>query len=109
MDASVVVRDPFRPTKGSHSARSRSALLSLRGEELVRVAEQIGKETPPLKEVGALPPIPLLSELSKEDFCSVFETMTLVRKKAGERVITQGRGRPELLSGSARRLRHLSR
>ncbi len=66
------------------------ACLELSAEELVRVAEQLGKATPPLKELGALPPIPLLSELSKEDFCAVFETMSLVRRKAGESVITQG-------------------
>lgn len=66
------------------------ALLTARGDELVRAAEHIGKGTPAIREVGALPPIPLLSELSKDDFCSVFATMTLVRRKAGERVITQG-------------------
>ena len=66
------------------------AFVSLQGDELFQLAEHVGKETPPLRFAGALPPIPLLSELSKDDFCAVFATMTLVRVPAGERVITQG-------------------
>jgi CRP-like cAMP-binding protein len=66
------------------------ALLALQGEALVEQAEALGKDAPAPREVPALPPIPLLSELSKQDFVSVFETMTLVRKGAGEPVLVQG-------------------
>jgi cAMP-dependent protein kinase regulator len=68
------------------------ALGELRGEALRLAAEEHGKDLSrcrmPYPDV--LPRIPLLSELGQEDFARVFETVTLVRKGAGDAIIVQG-------------------
>ncbi len=67
------------------------ALLDLPYDELCERAQQIGQDVARLSLVaGKLPPIPLLSELNRQDFVAVLETVSLVRKRPGEIVIKQG-------------------
>lgn len=68
------------------------ASLSLSGDALFAHAEDVGKDLSGLGQVqgGALPAVPLLSELSKVDFMAVLATVGLVRKRPGEKIITQG-------------------
>src|SRR5690606_27496060 len=66
------------------------ALLALRGDALFAAAEDHGSRISSAPLPATLPPIPLLSELSKQDFCAVFETLSLVRKRARDSVIVQG-------------------
>jgi CRP-like cAMP-binding protein len=73
------------------SAESR-ALAELRADSLVQAALAVGKDLSKCSDryPEVLPPIPLLSELSAEDFVAVLETVQLVRVKAGTRVLKQG-------------------
>lgn len=81
---------PVPPSEDVALDASHHALLALRGEALFAAAEEHGARPSSTPLPATLPPIPLLSELSKQDFCAVFETLSLVRKRAGESVITQG-------------------
>lgn len=66
-------------------------LLSLPLPQLVERAQAIGQDVSRLSMApGKLPPIPLLSELTKKDFVAVLDTVTLIRKRPGEIVIQQG-------------------
>jgi CRP-like cAMP-binding protein len=66
-------------------------VLALQGPELFERAEQIGKDVSSLSIApGNLPPIPLLSELERDDFARLVAMVTLVRKRPGEVVIQQG-------------------
>lgn len=67
-------------------------MLALSGEALARAAEAVGSDLsrasrgyPPV-----LPPIPLLSELARDDFAAVLQTVTLVRRREGDLVLRQG-------------------
>ncbi|HEX6240301.1 MAG TPA: cyclic nucleotide-binding domain-containing protein [Polyangiales bacterium] len=68
------------------------ALLPQRGPALVESAVALGRDLSRCSDryPEVLPPIPLLSELSQGDFVAVLETVTLVRKPAGARVLAQG-------------------
>ncbi len=82
-----------RPAPVDEDTLAVPALLELRalqGEALLEQAEQIGKALPSAQVLPVLPPIPLLSELTREDFVTVFRELTLVRKRVGQPVITQG-------------------
>ncbi len=81
---------PVPANEGVALTPAQLALRELSGEPLSAQAEALGKLTPPLAEADVLPPIPLLSELSRDDFCAVLTTLKLVRKAAGESVIVQG-------------------
>jgi len=66
-------------------------LLTLPLATLFEQAEALGSDVSRLSLApGKLPPIPLLSELSRDDFAAVLESVSLVRKRPGEAVITQG-------------------
>jgi CRP-like cAMP-binding protein len=67
-------------------------LLELRAERLIQAALGVGKELSRCSDryPEALPPIPLLSELSVDDFVAVLETVQLVRVKPASRVLKQG-------------------
>jgi cAMP-dependent protein kinase regulator len=72
--------------------RSYDSMAQLSGEALARAAEAVGAD---LTRAGQnypdmLSPIPLLSELGREDFAAVLQTVTLVRRRAGETVLRQG-------------------
>lgn len=81
---------PVPPDEGGPVASNLERLRTLRGEALWAEAERYGKAAPSLPELRGLPAIPLLSELSREDFCTVFSLMQLVRRRRGESVIRQG-------------------
>lgn len=68
------------------------ALSNLRGEALRKAAEEYGNDVSrcTIRYPDVLPPIPLLSELRKDDFVSVLDAVSLVRRPAGESVIVQG-------------------
>lgn len=67
-------------------------LLRLTGDALARAALAEGKDLSKCSDryPEVLPPIPLLSELSSEDFVAVLETVQLVRRPRGARILTQG-------------------
>lgn len=77
--------------EGALSAES-LALLELRGDALVQAALAIGKDLSKCSDryPEVLPPIPLLSELSVDDFVAVLDTVQLVRMKRGAAVLRQG-------------------
>jgi len=67
------------------------AFLELPQSELVERAQDLGRDVSRLEVApGKLPPIPLLSELTRRDFVAVLDTVSLVRKRPGEVVIAQG-------------------
>jgi CRP-like cAMP-binding protein len=68
------------------------ALLTLRGPALVESALALGRDLSQCSDryPEVLPPIPLLSELPRADFVAVLETVALVRKPRGARVLVQG-------------------
>ncbi len=68
------------------------ALAELRGEPLRAAALAQGKDLSRCSDryPEVLPPIPLLSELSRDDFVAVLETVQLVRMKPAARVLKQG-------------------
>jgi CRP-like cAMP-binding protein len=76
---------------GALSEESRS-LLTLRGAALLESAVSLGRDLSRCSDryPEVLPPIPLLSELSGADFVAVLETVALVRKPRGARVLAQG-------------------
>jgi CRP-like cAMP-binding protein len=67
-------------------------VLTLRGAALLQSAVNLGRDLSRCSDryPEALPPIPLLSELSASDFVAVLETVSLVRKPRGARVLAQG-------------------
>lgn len=69
-----------------------AALLAQRGTALVEVAAALGAELARCRAgyPQVLPPIPLLSELARADFVAVLETVQLVRRAKGARILTQG-------------------
>jgi CRP-like cAMP-binding protein len=84
-----------RPVPAAEAAPLSAEALELgrlRGEALRAAAEQHGKDTSRcrIRYPEVLPPIPLLSELLKDDFVSLLDTVSLVRKPSGQIVITQG-------------------
>jgi CRP-like cAMP-binding protein len=68
------------------------ALAELRADSLVQAALAVGKDLSKCSDryPEVLPPIPLLSELSADDFVAVLETVQLVRMRGASRVLTQG-------------------
>jgi CRP-like cAMP-binding protein len=68
------------------------ALAELRGEPLLQAALVQGKDLSRCSDQypEVLPPIPLLSELTCDDFVAVLETVQLVRVKPQARVLRQG-------------------
>ena len=68
------------------------ALLELKGEALWARAQAEGEDLSRCHAVypAVLPPIALLSQLTRADFVTVLNTVALVRRQQGERVITQG-------------------
>jgi CRP-like cAMP-binding protein len=69
-----------------------NALLTQSGPALVEAAAGLGADLSRC-QVGypqVLPPVPLLSELSRTDFVAVLETVQLVRRPKGARVLKQG-------------------
>lgn len=67
-------------------------LLRNTGEALIQAAVALGKDLSKCSDryPEVLPPIPLLSELTRDDFIAVLETVELVRRPAGARLIAQG-------------------
>jgi CRP-like cAMP-binding protein len=81
-----------QPSEDVPLVRPLESMLQLSGEALARAAEAVGAD---LSRAGQnypdkLSPIPLLSELSRDDFAAVLQTVTLVRRRGGETVLTQG-------------------
>jgi cAMP-dependent protein kinase regulator len=69
-----------------------SELLARSGPPLVEAAAALGADLNRCR-VGypqVLPPIPLLSELERADFVAVLETVELVRRPGGARILKQG-------------------
>jgi cAMP-dependent protein kinase regulator len=68
------------------------ATLAMSGDALFALAEDVGKDLAGAGQVqgGVLPPVPLLSELNKADFMAVLATVSLVRKRPGEKILVQG-------------------
>ncbi len=82
----------LQPSEDVPLVRSLESMQQLSGEALARAAEAVGAD---LSRAGQnypdkLSPIPLLSELSRDDFAAVLQTVTLVRRRGGETVLTQG-------------------
>jgi CRP-like cAMP-binding protein len=69
-----------------------SALLARSGAALVEAATALGGDLSRCQAgyPQVLPPIPLLSELSRADFVAVLETVELVRRPKGARILKQG-------------------
>lgn len=67
-------------------------LLGLTGAALVEAAVALGKDLSKCSDryPEILPPIPLLSELTSDDFVAVLETVQVVRRATGARILTQG-------------------
>jgi len=67
-------------------------LLALSGPQLIDAAVLLGKDLSKCSDryPEMLPPIPLLSELTSDDFVAVLETVQLVRRPKGARILTQG-------------------
>jgi CRP-like cAMP-binding protein len=83
---------PVPASEATSLSEASQALAALRGESLVSAALSIGKDLSQCSDryPEVLPPIPLLSELSGDDFVAVLETVQLVRVKAGAQVLRQG-------------------
>ncbi|HEX5655643.1 MAG TPA: cyclic nucleotide-binding domain-containing protein [Polyangiales bacterium] len=82
----------LQPSEDVPLVRPLESMQQLSGEALARAAEAVGGD---LTRAGQnypdrLSPLPLLSELSRGDFAAVLQTVTLVRRRAGETVLTQG-------------------
>ncbi|HEY6876419.1 MAG TPA: cyclic nucleotide-binding domain-containing protein [Polyangiales bacterium] len=82
----------IQPSEEVPLVRPLESVQQLTGEALARAAEAVGAD---LSHAGQnypdrLSPVPLLSELSRDDFAAVLQTVTLVRKRAGETVLVQG-------------------
>jgi CRP-like cAMP-binding protein len=82
----------LQPSEDVPLVRPLESMLQLGGEALARAAEAVGAD---LTRAGQnypdkLSPIPLLSELSRDDFAAVLQTVTLLRRPGGETVLTQG-------------------
>ena len=80
------------PSEEVPLVRPFAAMQQLTGEALARAAESVGSD---LSRAAAaypdvLPPIPLLSELPRNDFASVLAQVSLVRRRAGDLVLRQG-------------------
>jgi len=80
------------PSEEVPLVRPFATMSVLAGEALARAAEVVGSD---LSQAGlaypdVLPPIPLLSELARDDFEAVLATVTLVRRRAGDVVLRQG-------------------
>jgi CRP-like cAMP-binding protein len=69
-----------------------SALLASSGAPLVEAAAALSADLSRCRAgyPQVLPPIPLLSELSRDDFAAVLETVELVRRPRGARILKQG-------------------
>ncbi len=93
LDAGQIGR-AIRPAPGEDDTTldaASLALIDLPYDQLCERAQQIGNDVSRLSIVaGKLPPIPLLSELTRQDFVAVLETVSLVRKRPDEIVIQQG-------------------
>ena len=80
------------PSEDAPLVRPLASMSALSGEALARAAEAVGAD---LSQVAygypdVLPPIPLLSELSRDDFTAVLQTVSLVRRREGDLVLRQG-------------------
>jgi len=80
------------PSEEARLVRPVESMLSLSGEPLARAAEAVGADLSRASQSypDVLSPIPLLSELSREDFVAVLQTVTLVRRREGDLVLRQG-------------------
>jgi CRP-like cAMP-binding protein len=79
------------PSDEAPLVRAVESMQQLSGEALARAAEAVGADLSRSQSYpDVLSPIPLLSELSREDFASVLQTVTLVRRREGDLVLRQG-------------------
>lgn len=79
------------PSDEARLVRPVESMQHLSGEALARAAEAVGADLSRSQSYpDVLSPIPLLSELSREDFAAVLQTVTLVRRREGDLVLRQG-------------------
>jgi CRP-like cAMP-binding protein len=79
------------PSDGAPLVRPVESMFHLSGEALARAAEAVGADLSRSQSYpDVLSPIPLLSELAREDFAAVLQTVTLVRRREGDLVLRQG-------------------
>ncbi|MDB4974638.1 MAG: cAMP-binding protein [Myxococcaceae bacterium] len=80
------------PSEEAPLIRPVQSMFALSGEALARAAEAVGADLSRSAQSypDVLSPIPLLSELSREDFAAVLQTVTLVRRREGDLVLKQG-------------------
>lgn len=78
------------PSEDVPLARGIEAISALSMGALLQLAEVVGGASANVRFPEVHPPIPLLSELTREDFASVLQTVTLVRRRPGDVVLRQG-------------------
>jgi CRP-like cAMP-binding protein len=80
------------PSEEVPLVRPVEAMFALSGEALARAAEAVGADLSRSAQSypDVLSPLPLLSELSRDDFAAVLQTVTLVRRREGDLVLRQG-------------------
>ena len=80
------------PAEDAPLVRPAQSMSALTGEALARAAEAVGADLSRSAQnyPDVLSPIPLLSELSRDDFAAVLQTVSLVRRREGDLVLRQG-------------------
>lgn len=79
------------PSDEARLVRPIESMHHLSGEALARAGEAVGADLSRSQSYpDVLSPIPLLSELAREDFAAVLQTVTLVRRREGDVVLRQG-------------------
>jgi CRP-like cAMP-binding protein len=80
------------PSEEAPLVRPVQSMFALSGEALARAAEAVGADLSRSAQSypDVLSPIPLLSELSRDDFAAVLQTVSLVRRREGDLVLKQG-------------------
>jgi CRP-like cAMP-binding protein len=81
-----------QPSEQVALVRPFAAMQPLSGEPLARAAEAVGADLSRVAQSypDVLSPIPLLSELPREDFAAVLAPVALVRRRAGDLLLRQG-------------------